>query len=84
MADRIFVMNEGEIIQSGTPSEIYKKANSPFIASFIGSMNFIPATIDSSKKVKCKSVEINCDLGSFNENDSIQETLKNIEPKNES
>ena len=72
MADRIFVMNEGEIIQSGTPSEIYTKANSPFIASFIGSMNFIPATIDSSKKVKCKSIEINCDPGSFNENDSVQ------------
>jgi len=72
MADRIFVMNEGEIIQSGTPSEIYTKANSPFIASFIGSMNFIPATIDSSKKVKCNGVEMNCDIGSFQENDSVQ------------
>ena len=72
MADRIFVMNEGEIIQSGTPSEIYTKANSPFIASFIGSMNFIPATINSSKKVKCNSIEINCDTGSFTENDSVQ------------
>ncbi|MDC0191950.1 putative 2-aminoethylphosphonate ABC transporter ATP-binding protein [Alphaproteobacteria bacterium] len=72
MADRIFVMNEGEIIQSGTPSEIYTKANSPFIASFIGSMNFIPATINSAKKVKCNSIEINCDTGSFIENDSVQ------------
>ena len=72
MADRIFVMNEGEIIQSGTPSEIYTKANSPFIASFIGSMNFIPATINSAKKVKCNSIEINCDTGSFTENDSVQ------------
>ena len=72
MADRIFVMNEGEIIQSGTPSEIYTKANSPFIASFIGSMNFIPATIDTSKKVLCNTIEINCDIGSFTENDSVQ------------
>jgi len=72
MADRIFVMNEGKIIQSGTPSEIYTKANSPFIASFIGSMNFVPAKIDSSKKVKCNSIEINCDIGSFKENDSVQ------------
>ena len=72
MADRIFVMNEGEIVQSGTPNEIYTKANSPFIASFIGSMNFIPATIDSSKKVKCNNIEINCDIGLFKENDSVQ------------
>lgn len=39
-------------------------------------MNFIPATIDSSKKVKCKSVEINCDLGSFKENDSVQLAIR--------
>ena len=49
MADRIFVMNEGEIIQSGTPSEIYTKLIH-FIASFIG-MNFIPATIDTKSEV---------------------------------
>ena len=39
-------------------------------------MNFIPAAIDSSKKVKCKSVEINCDLGSFKENDSVQLAIR--------
>ena len=36
MADRIFVMNEGEIIQSGTPSEIYKKANSLLLLLLLG------------------------------------------------
>ena len=65
-------MKDGEIIQSGTPSEIYTKANSPFIASFIGSMNFIPAIIDNSNKVKCNKIEINCDIGNYKENDSIQ------------
>ena len=76
MADRIFVMNDGEIIQSGTPNEIYNKANSPFIASFIGSMNFIPASIDASKKVRCNDVEINCDLGRFSENDNVQLAIR--------
>ena len=45
MADRIFVMKDGEIIQSGTPREIYEKANSPFIADFIGITNFIDASV---------------------------------------
>ena len=76
MADRIFVMKDGEIIQSGTPTEIYNKANSPFIASFIGSMNFIPASIDDSKKVRCNNIEINCDVGSYSANDNVQLAIR--------
>lgn len=76
MADRIFVMKDGEIIQSGTPSEIYTKANSPFIASFIGSMNFIPAIINNSNKVKCNEIEINCDMGNLKANDSVQLAIR--------
>ena len=76
MADRIFVMKDGEIIQSGTPSEIYTKANSPFIASFIGSMNFVPAIINSSNKVKCNQIEINCEIGNFKTNDSVQLAIR--------
>ena len=76
MADRIFVMKDGEIIQSGTPNEIYTKANSPFIASFIGSMNFIPAVISNSNKVKCNNVEINCNTVDFKENESVQIAIR--------
>ena len=61
MADRIFVMKDGEIIQVGTPTEIYKKAKSPFIADFIGVMNFFPATILKKNTAKCISVNIDCD-----------------------
>lgn len=39
MADRVAVMEAGQIKQIGAPSEIYHKPNSRFIASFIGSMN---------------------------------------------
>jgi len=44
MGDRIAVMNEGKIIQSGPPKEVYSKPKSKFVGSFIGSpaMNFIP------------------------------------------
>jgi iron(III) transport system ATP-binding protein len=76
MADRIFVMKDGEIIQSGTPNDIYTKANSPFIASFIGSMNFIPATILSSGKVKCHKVNINCNTENFIDNEKTQIAIR--------
>jgi len=39
LATRIGVMNHGEIIQVGTPTDIYEYPNSRFVADFIGSVN---------------------------------------------
>lgn len=44
MADRIIVMNKAVVMQSGTPEQIYEKPENPFVADFIGSINFIDAT----------------------------------------
>lgn len=41
MADRIIVMNKSVVMQSGTPEEIYESPKNPFVADFIGSINFI-------------------------------------------
>ena len=40
MADKIVVMNHAEIMQIGTPEEIYQRPANPFVADFIGSINF--------------------------------------------
>ena len=47
MADRIGVMNEGVLVQLGTPREIYEKPNSAYVASRLGTpaINFIPAEL---------------------------------------
>ncbi len=49
MADRILLLNNGKIVQLGTPEELYKKPNSVFAAQFIGfpKMNIIDATIEN-------------------------------------
>lgn len=39
VSDKIFVMNKGEIAQAGSPTEIYTKPESEFIANFIGHYN---------------------------------------------
>ncbi len=39
VADRIVVMNEGRVEQSGTPEEVYENPANPFILSFLGSVN---------------------------------------------
>ncbi|SHJ50820.1 ABC transporter ATP-binding protein [Hespellia stercorisuis] len=41
MADRIIVMNKSVVMQEGTPEEIYERPENPFVADFIGSINFI-------------------------------------------
>jgi iron(III) transport system ATP-binding protein len=45
MADRIVVMEQGRIVQVGTPSQIYSMPATPFVADFIGSMNFVDARV---------------------------------------
>jgi multiple sugar transport system ATP-binding protein len=47
MADRIGVMNEGALIQLGTPREIYERPNSAYVASRLGTpaINLIPAEL---------------------------------------
>ena len=40
VSDRVAVMNEGEVLQVGTPSEIYETPAHPFVAEFIGETNF--------------------------------------------
>jgi iron(III) transport system ATP-binding protein len=44
MADRIVVMNQGVIDQVGTPREVYARPASPFVADFVGTMNFLKGT----------------------------------------
>ncbi|WP_045516283.1 ABC transporter ATP-binding protein [Neobacillus niacini] len=39
MSDRIFVMNKGIVVQSGSPSEIYTTPVNTFVAKFIGNYN---------------------------------------------
>jgi spermidine/putrescine transport system ATP-binding protein len=47
MSDVIVVMNEGRILQQGSPEELYQRPRNRFVAGFIGSSNFIPAQIVS-------------------------------------
>ncbi len=45
MASRIAVMTEGQIVQCGTPQDVYTFPNSRFVAGFIGSTNIFTGTI---------------------------------------
>ncbi|AFZ73690.1 ABC transporter ATP-binding protein [Natronobacterium gregoryi] len=47
LADRIGIMNEGQLIQVGDPDEIYENPRNRFIEGFLGDTNFVDGTVGS-------------------------------------
>ena len=47
MSDRIAVMTQGRVDQIGTPTDIYHRPASAFVAGFIGTANLLPVTVRS-------------------------------------
>jgi iron(III) transport system ATP-binding protein len=60
MADRIVVMNEGQIDQVGTPAEIYRKPTTAFVADFVGAMSFLDGVVSGAKKVRTGALDLVC------------------------
>jgi iron(III) transport system ATP-binding protein len=65
MADRIVVMNHGVIEQIGAPLDIYRAPASPFVADFIGLMNFVPGAMVREGVVRLGRVELGCEAEGF-------------------
>ena len=60
LASRIGVMDHGEIVQAGTPSEIYEFPSSKFVADFVGSVNMFEGKLieDEPNYVRIGSPEL--------------------------
>ncbi|MGF1563266.1 MAG: putative 2-aminoethylphosphonate ABC transporter ATP-binding protein [Geminicoccaceae bacterium] len=71
MADRIVVMNQGFIEQVGTPEEIYGQPASPFVADFIGTMNFLPATVNGTNRAVIGGIGFECDSEGYGDGDAV-------------
>jgi iron(III) transport system ATP-binding protein len=42
MADRVAILNQGRVVQVGTPRDLYRRPASVFVAEFLGETNLIP------------------------------------------
>src|ERR671921_608350 len=53
LSDKLVVMSGGQIEQVGTPSEVYRRPETRFVATFIGSppMNILPGTVEGPGRV---------------------------------
>ena len=50
-ADQVVVMNDGEVVQAGTPIELFERPHHTFVGHFIGSpgMNLLPCEVKGGK-----------------------------------
>jgi len=60
MSDRIVVMNKGQIEQIGTPMEVYRTPRTPFVADFVGEMNFLDGVLVAPGRVRIGAAELQC------------------------
>ena len=72
IADRIFVMDGGRIMQSGTPEEIYLNPKNPFVANFIGMTNFIDGKVSSSDSIKISEKHMIIDGHGFQKGEKVR------------
>lgn len=70
MSDKIVVINDGEIQQIGTPTEIYNEPVNTFVADFIGESNIFNGTVVGKLKVKFCGATFDC-LDDFEINDMV-------------
>ena len=49
VADRVVVLNEGRVEQTGTPEEVYDHPATPFVYQFLGSVNLFRGRIEAGR-----------------------------------
>src|SRR5512136_1463925 len=64
VSDRIVVMNQGKIEQSGTPEEVYDKPANPFVYNFLGNVNLFHGRVHEGE---AKIANISIDLPEYRE-----------------
>ncbi|MDR7420034.1 MAG: ABC transporter ATP-binding protein [Armatimonadota bacterium] len=57
ISDRIAVMNQGRIVQVGSPREIYYHPVDRFVADFVGLANFVPVQVTAPGRVRLAALE---------------------------
>ncbi|MFB2834882.1 putative 2-aminoethylphosphonate ABC transporter ATP-binding protein [Floridanema evergladense] len=76
MGDRIVVMDKGYIAQVGTPRSIYQCPNTPFVANFIGVMNFLPGVVLTTESMRCGNLQLQTPPFDFPANTPISVAIR--------
>ena len=76
MSDWIFVMNDGKILQNGTPVDIYDEPINHFVAEFIGESNIVPGVMKADYLVSFAGKEFENVDGGMRVNEPVEVILR--------
>ncbi len=76
MSDRVVVMKDGEILQIGTPQDIYNEPANAFVADFIGESNIIDGVMYEDFEVEFAGQAFHCVDKGFNLNERVDVVIR--------
>lgn len=76
MSDWVFIMNEGEIVQSGTPTDIYDEPINHFVADFIGESNILNGRMIEDYLVEFNGQKFEAVDGGMRKNEPIEVVIR--------
>jgi spermidine/putrescine transport system ATP-binding protein len=76
MSDTIVVMNEGVILQVGTPIDIYNEPVNAFVADFIGESNIIDGVMHRDRLVSFSGRQFECVDGGFAPEEAVNVVVR--------
>lgn len=76
MSDRVIVMNKGNILQDGTPEDIYNEPINAFVADFIGESNILNGKMIKDYLVNFAGRNYDCVDFGFGENKDVDVVIR--------
>ena len=76
MSDRVVVMRDGEILQIGSPTDIYNEPVNAYVADFIGESNIIDGIMNEDFVVSFAGVTIPCSDSGFGKNRPVDVVIR--------
>lgn len=76
MSDEIFVLSGGEVLQSGTPVDIYDEPINRFVADFIGESNIVDGIMIEDFRVQFTGKEFECVDQGLNHNERVDVVIR--------
>ena len=76
MSDMIFVMKDGEIVQKGTPIDIYDEPLNRYVADFIGESNIVEGHMMQDYRVSFAGYEFACVDGGISASETIDVVIR--------
>jgi ABC-type Fe3+/spermidine/putrescine transport system ATPase subunit len=76
MSDKIVVMRGGEILQVGSPEDIYNEPANRYVANFIGESNILPGTMLEDYKVRFDDIDFDCVDFGYRPNEPVDVVIR--------